>query len=104
MGHGTDWYLVFGVSKLNGEGAVEATLRFCANPKHAIAASVGGFDGFFEILHRRHHEIVHLHDDNALCDSGILEFSGFDAADQKTIAQTQFALLVVGQYSFFLRR
>ena len=43
--------LAFGISELNGEGAIEATLRFCANPKHTIAASVGGFDGFFEILH-----------------------------------------------------
>ena len=40
-----------------------------------------------------------MHDDDALGDAGILEFSGFDAADQKTIAQPQFALLVVGQYA-----
>ena len=74
-------------------------MRFCANPKHTVAASVGGFDGFFEILHGRHHAIVYLHDDNALGDAGILEFSGFDAADQKTIAETQFALFVVGEYA-----
>ena len=89
--------LGFCVTEFHGEGTIEPTLRFGTDPKHAVAASIGRFHGFFEVLRGIHHAIIHLRDDNSLCDAGILEFSCFDAADHESVFEPQFIFLRIGE-------
>ena len=77
--------VLLGVGEFHGEASVEATLCFGANPENAVAAHVGFLHSFLEIGYGSHFLVVHLGDDDALGDTGVLHLALLDCRDEEAV-------------------